>query len=323
MSKYRNALPQLSSRDVFITDGGIETDLIFHHGMELPSFASFVLLQDEKGSEALRNYFRGYAEIARNEKVGLVLEAATWRSNPGWGKQLGYSENDLEEINRKAIDMLVEFRKEYETEDTKVVISGCLGPRGDGYSPSNVMSAQEAEKYHSVQINTFKQTEADLVTAITMNYVEEALGIAQAAKSLGMPVVISFTVETDGKLPTGQTLKDAIEQVDKETGNHPAYYMINCAHPSHFADVLESGEAWAERIGGIRANASKKSHAELDFSVALDEGNPAELGQDYIVLFDKLKNLTVLGGCCGTDARHIAEICKSALQHRNQVSLSV
>lgn len=319
MSKYRNALPQLTSRDVFITDGGIETDLIFHHGQELPSFASFVLLQDEKGSESLRNYFRGYAEIARNEKVGLVLEAATWRSNFDWGKQLGYSENDLEEINRKAIDMLVEFREEYENEDTKVVISGCLGPRGDGYNPSNVMSAKEAQTYHGVQIATFSKTEADLVTAITMNYVEEALGIAQAAKSLGMPVVISFTVETDGKLPTSQTLKDAIEQVDKETGNYPAYYMVNCAHPTHFADVLESGEAWAKRISGVRANASKKSHAELDFSVELDEGNPAELGQDYIVLFDKLKNLKVLGGCCGTDSRHIAEICKTALQHRASV----
>lgn len=323
MSKYRNALRQLLSRDIFITDGGIETDLIFHHGMDLPSFASFVLLQDEKGSDALRKYFRGYAEIARNQKVGLVLEAATWRSNPDWGKQLGYSESQLEDINIKAIQMLSEFRKEFDNQDTKVVISGCIGPRGDGYNPSNVMSAKEAQTYHAVQIETFSKTEADVVTAITMNYVEEAIGVVQAAKSFGMPVVISFTVETDGKLPTGQTLKDAIQQVDQGTGNYPAYYMVNCAHPTHFANVLEREEAWAERIGGVRANSSKKSHAELDFSVELDEGNPVELGQDYILLFDKLKNLNVLGGCCGTDSRHIEEMCKTAIQYRNNAGVAV
>lgn len=317
MSKYRNALPQVSTRSIFITDGGIETDLIYHHAMELPSFASFVLLLNEKGSAALRNYFRGYAEIARNHKTGLILEAATWRSNPDWGKQLGYSESELENINRKAIELLLEFRKEYENEKTKIVISGCIGPRGDGYSPTNIMSAKEAQEYHSVQIGTFSKTEADLVTAITMNYTEEAIGIAQAAKSLGMPVVISFTVESDATLPTGQTLKEAIEQVDKATGSYPAYYMINCAHPTHFADVLASGEEWVERIHGIRANASKKSHSELDVSAELDEGNPIELAHDYIPLLDNAKNLNVLGGCCGTDSRHIEEICKVAIGHRN------
>jgi S-methylmethionine-dependent homocysteine/selenocysteine methylase len=322
MSKYRNSLPQLLSRDVFITDGGIETDLIYHAGMELPSFASFVLFQDEKGQNALRKYFHGYVSVARNYEVGLILEAATWRSNPDWGKQLGYSENDLVTINHKAIEMLAKLRKEYENDKTKIVISGCIGPRGDGYSPTNIMSAKEAEEYHSTQISTFSKTEADLVTAITMNYVEEAVGIVQAAKSFGMPVVISFTVEADATLPTGQTLKDAIEQVDKETGNYPAYYMINCAHPTHFADVLASGEAWVERIHGVRANASKKSHSELDVSTHLDEGNPVELAHDFTQLLNHAKNLNVLGGCCGTDSRHIEEICKTALGHRSKASVA-
>jgi len=193
MTTYRNALPQLS-HNIFITDGGIETDLIFHEGLELPSFAAFVLLTNDDGHEALRKYFHRYAALAREYKVGLVFETATWRSNPEWGRNLGYSETALADINRKAVKLLSEIRSEYENEKTKIVISGCLGPRGDGYNPSDLMSAKEAQEYHAVQIGTFSQTEADMVTAITMNYVEEAIGITEAAKSFGMPSVISFTV---------------------------------------------------------------------------------------------------------------------------------
>ena len=322
MATYRNALPQLS-RNIFITDGGIETDLIFHEGLDLPSFATFVLLTNDNGNEALRKYFHRYAALARGYEVGLVFETATWRSSPEWGMSLGYSKSALADINRKAVELLSEIRREYQNEKTKIVISGCLGPRGDGYNPSNLMSAKEAQEYHAVQIGTFSQTEADMVTAITMNYVEEAIGIAEAAKSFSIPSVISFTVETDGRLPTGQTLKDAIHQVDEVTANSPAYYMINCAHPSHFTNTLSDGESWLERIHGVRTNASKKSHAELDFSVKLDEGNPIELAQEHNALLNKLKNLNVLGGCCGTDLRHIEEICKAALHHRHNAGTSV
>ncbi len=309
MAKYRNKLPQLSN-GIFLTDGGIETTLIFHEGLELPDFAAFHLLRDKEGYEALRKYFRTYAALARNYEVGFILESPTWRANPDWGMNLDYSEKELADVNRKAIDLLKEIRNEFEDEKTKMVISGCIGPRGDGYNPTNVMSAEEARQYHIEQISTFSETDADMVTAITMNYVEEAIGITKAAKSVGMPVVISFTVETDGKLPTGQTLKDAIESVDEATSNTPAYYMINCAHPAHFESVLIADEPWLERIRGIRANASTKSHAELNDSEELDEGNPVELGRQHRELLSKLKNLNVLGGCCGTDHRHVEEICK-------------
>jgi S-methylmethionine-dependent homocysteine/selenocysteine methylase len=216
-------------------------------------------------------------------------------------------------MNHKAIALLHDIRKEYETEQSRMVISGCLGPRGDGYIPSDVMRADEAQHYHQPQIETFRDADADLVTAITMNYVEEAIGIARAAQSVGMPVVISFTVETDGKLPTGQTLKEAIAQVDQATNQAPAYYMINCAHPNHFASVLATGEPWFARIRGIRANASTKSHTELNESETLDDGNPEELGSQYHELLDKLPHVNVLGGCCGTDHRHIEAICKACL----------
>lgn len=324
MACYRHNLPQLSS-DLFITDGGIETTLIFREGLDLPDFAAFDLLRHEAGYRALQKYFRTYASLARNYQVGLILESATWRANPDWGTRLGYSSAALAEMNRMAIALLHDIRNEFETEQCQMVISGCIGPRGDGYIPANAMSVDEAQHYHQTQINTFQDAEADLVTAITMNYVEEAIGIARAAESVGMPVVISFTVETDGKLPTGQTLKDAITQVDAVTNNAPAYYMINCAHPTHFANVLVASEPWLERIQGIRANASVKSHAELNESETLDDGNPEELGNQYRELKDTLKNLNVLGGCCGTDDRHIEAICKACLPvfwaHLSQQSL--
>lgn len=312
MAQYRHNLPQLSN-NLFLTDGGLETTLIFHQGLELPEFAAFDLLKYDTGLQSLQQYFRTYATMAKNYQVGLILESATWRANPDWGTKLGYSSVALAELNHKAIAMLHDIRQEYETEHSQMVISGCVGPRGDGYIPSDAMTVDEAQQYHQTQIEAFRDAEADLVTAITMNYVEEAIGITRAAESVGIPVVISFTVETDGKLPTGQTLKDAIAQVEQDTNQAPAYYMINCAHPTHFAEALISEETWLERIRGIRANASTKSHAELNESETLDDGNPEELGSQYRELKNKLKNLNVLGGCCGTDHRHVEAICKACL----------
>ena len=312
MAKYRTALPQLSD-GIFLTDGGIETTLIFHEGLHLPDFAAFHLLRDRAGYEALRKYFRTYAALAAKYEVGFILESPTWRANHDWGARLGYSERALADINRKAVGLMREVRGEFENEKTGLVISGCVGPRGDGYIPARAMSADEARQYHAAQISTFAATDADMVTAITMNYVEEAIGIARAAKSVEMPVAISFTVERDGNLPTGQTLKDAIESVDEATDGAPAYYMINCAHPSHFAGVLVAGESWTERIRGLRANASMKSHAELNESAELDVGNPTELSRQHRELLSRFKSLSVLGGCCGTDHRHVEEICKAVL----------
>ncbi len=312
MTKYRNALPQLAD-GLFLTDGGIETTLIFHEGLELPGFAAFDLLQTQEGEAALQKYFCTYAELAKKFGTGLILESATWRSNLDWGARLGYSQQALADANRKAIRLLEDIRQAYETEETPVVISGCLGPRGDGYIPDNAMSMQEAEAYHREQIETFAESAVDLVTAITMNYVEEAIGIARAAQKTKVPAVISFTVETDGNLPTGQTLKSAIEQVDEATSGYPTYYMINCAHPTHFEHILAEGGTWLERIRGIRANASHLSHAELNEAPDLDIGNPVELGKQYARLKKRLSQLNVMGGCCGTDHRHLEQIAQACL----------
>lgn len=304
MAKYRNRLPQLQGRP-FVTDGGLETTLIFHEGLELPCFAAFDLLKDAAGTARLRRYFEPYIAIAQTRGCGMVLEAPTWRANPDWGARLGYDAAALATANRQAIDLLVGLRAQYETASSPMVISGNLGPRGDGYRVEARMSADAARAYHAPQVEVFAGTEADLVSAFTMTYSQEAIGIVQAARDAALPVVIAFTVETDGRLPSGETLADAIEQLDAHTGGHAAYCMVNCAHPTHFAHALEEAGAWRERIGGLRANASCRSHAELDESTDLDDGNPAQLGAEYAALKSLLPRLTVLGGCCGTDHRHV------------------
>jgi len=307
MSKYRHQLPQI--RDgLFLTDGGLETTLIFHDGLDLPYFAAFDLLKSDEGFERLRGYYRRYAEIARDQNLGLVLESPTWRANPDWAAKLGYDEVRLADANRKAIGLMLEIRDEFETLDSPMVISGNLGPRGDGYRAEARMSAEEARNYHRAQIETFAQTDADMVAAFTMTYPEEAIGIVLAARDARMPLAISFTLETDGRLPSSDTLGDAIGRTDAETDNYAAYYMINCAHPTHFERELCAGGAWTGRIRGLRANASKRSHAELDESTDLDAGNPRELGHEYQALHRLLPKLCVVGGCCGTDHRHVETI---------------
>lgn len=308
MSLYRNHLPQVGGQ-LFVTDGGIETTLIFHDKLDLPLFAAFHLLKDEAGTAALRRYFQTYGNIARSNGVGFILESPTWRASADWGDKLGYSAAALAEVNQRSIALMGELRAEFQCARTPVVVSGCVGPRGDGYDPGNVMSADEAQAYHAGQIGVFAKSDADMVTAITMTNASEAIGVVRAAQAAGMPVAISFTVETDGRLPTGQGLGEAIAEVDGSTDSAPAYYMINCAHPTHFDRTLDGKAAWTRRIRGIRANASRRSHAELNEAPDLDDGNPRELGRQYAGLRRMQPQITVVGGCCGTDHRHVLEMC--------------
>jgi len=302
-----NSLPQLVGDRVFLTDGGLETSMIFHHGLDLPHFASYKLLEDERGRRALREYFSRFLEVARERGAGFVLDTTTWRSNRDWGALLGDDAEALDAINRAAVEFARALRREH-AGTAPVLVNGVLGPRGDGYVVGEAMSAQEAEDYHSAQVRSFAAAGADMVSAITMTYADEATGIARAAAAAGIPVAISITVETDGRLPSGQALGEAIEQVDAETGGSVAYFMVNCAHPSHFEHVVAHGGDWKDRIAGLRANASTLSHAELDEAGELDEGDPVELGRGYAALRTHLRNVTVLGGCCGTDQHHVAAV---------------
>ena len=295
----------------FLTDAGLETCMVFKNGIDLPSFAAFVLLDDPHGRACLSDYYNGFLKLAADYGTGLVLDAPSWRANPDWGDAVGYGRTALAAVNLRGIEFIAAQRAGSGIA-ARVVLNAVIGPRGDGYRADAMMTAAEAQAYHAWQIGQVAAAGADMASAITMTYVEEAQGIAAAAAAANLPCVVSFTVETDGRLPTGMSLAEAVRQTDDATHGAVAYYMVNCAHPSHFAGVLgESG--LAQRIGGIRANASRMSHAELDEAEVLDEGNPAELASDYRALLSQLPHLCVLGGCCGTEHRHVAAIAEACV----------
>ena len=239
MAKYRDDLPQRRG-GIFLTDGGMETTLIFHEGIELPHFAAFVLLDSAEGRQQLKQYYDSYLAVAREHGTGFVLDSPTWRANPDWGAKLGYDADALKAINVRSIAFLEELRAGWQRPGAPCVISGAIGPRGDGYKAGN-MAADEAEAYHGAQIAAFVEGGADMVTAYTLTSINEAVGIARAAKAQRIPAAISFTVETNGRLVKGETLREAIETVDRETDGAPEYFLINCAHPTAFRGCIEGG----------------------------------------------------------------------------------
>jgi S-methylmethionine-dependent homocysteine/selenocysteine methylase len=316
MAIYRSDLPQLNG-DLYLTYTGMETDLMFTQSVELPGFASYPLLESKKGRAQLNGYYRDLISLGKEHGIGVILESPTWVANRDRGVHIGYSPEQLIDLNKQAIAQMCDARDELG--DLRTVISANVGPRADAYAPSEQMSAEEAEVYHAEQIAALAETHVDLISGYTLAYPAEAVGIVRAAKRFGIPVVIAFTVETDGHLPTGASLKDAITQVDVETGGYAAYFMINCAHPDHFANVLTDAP-WMHRLRGIVANASRCSHAELDDAEELDDGNPNELGEQLAKIRREFPHINILGGCCGTDMRHLSSIARAANTAKTDLS---
>jgi S-methylmethionine-dependent homocysteine/selenocysteine methylase len=302
-------LPQLSGRPM-VTDGGLETDLIFNHGVELEDFAAYPLLGDAAGRELLTGYYDAYASIAARAGAGLLLESPTWRANPDWGARLGHSAADLDRANTDAVDLLRSLRLRYAAELglRDVVVVGVVGPRGDGYRSAGAPSPAEAADYHHAQVAAFAGAGVDVVTAYTLTTAGEAIGLSRSCREHGLPVAISFTLEVDGRLPDGTTLADAISEVDD--GAAPDYYLVNCAHPEHVLAGLDAddGSGWRSRLLGLRYNASTRSHAELDEAHDLDAGDLDTIAAGHDRVVARLPSVMVVGGCCGTDASHVARL---------------
>lgn len=311
MTRYRNHLPQ-NDGGLFLAYTGMETDLMFCKGVDLPGFASYPLLETDSGREMLRTYFRDLIKIGQQCGVGVILESPTWVANQDRGAGIGYSPEKLVELNKEAIELMSGVRSEFD--DLPIVLSANVGPRSDAYAPGEQMTVAESENYHSQQIAVLAETVVDVISGYTLAYAAEAAGIVLAAKRFDLPVVIAFTVETDGRLPTGATLSDAILEVDTATDGYASYFMINCAHPDHFNGVLRN-EPWIYRLKGIVANASRCSHAELDEAEELDDGDPEELGQQLAAINKQYAHINILGGCCGTDTRHMAQIAQHASEN--------
>lgn len=315
-------LPQLQGR-LFMTDGGLGTTLIFHEHRDLPHFASFTLLADARGRQALWRYYASYAELAQSLDTGLVLDCPTWRASSEWGVRLGYDEAALKDVNCKAVTLMLHLRELYETTCNPIVIGGNIGPRGDGYIACDSEGIRIAADYHRPQIETLIGAGVDMISALTMTHAQEATGVTLAAWACAIPVVVSFTVETDGRLPSGESLADAIARTDDCTSGYPAYYMINCAHPIHMMGALKHCGDCRGRIRGLRANASCRSHAELDECRTLDGDEPERLGQAHRPLMTLLPNLAVVGGCCGTDTRHVEAIYRYCAENRTMPPASL
>jgi S-methylmethionine-dependent homocysteine/selenocysteine methylase len=307
MPRYRDQLPQTDG-GLFVTDAGCETDLIFNKGIEIREFAAHTLLEDPADRQALADYYRGFLSLAHHHGAGMVLDCPTWKAHPFWSDDLGTDDAGLAAANRDAVAFACGLRDEYAGMTAPVVINALIGPRGDAYAPEEDVAADEAEVYHGTQLSWLVDTEVDMVTALTFTQSSEAIGATRAAAAVGIPIVVSFTVETDGTLPTGESLGAAITAVEQATDAAPAYYMVNCAHPDHFSGVIDADAAWASRIQGVRCNASRQSHAELDAAEVLDDGNPVEFAKGYQALGERLPRLNVLGGCCGSDLRHVTEV---------------
>ena len=309
MTRYRDRLPQLSG-DLFLTDAGMETDLIFNHGINIREFAAHTLLPEVAGREAMARYFRHFLSLTLETQAGFILDSQTWKAHMHWAEDLGATEDELRHSNQNSVEFIAGLRDEFEKNTKPIVLNGLIGPRGDAYAPEVEIAAQEAEEYHAKQIGWRAGTDIDMVTALTFTQSDEAIGVVRAANKVELPIAVSFTVETDGNLPTQQPLNEAIDAVDKATGAGAAYFMVNCAHPDHFSNVLENAE-WARRIRGIRCNASRKSHAELDESETLDDGDPIEFGDQYRAIKAKMPWLNIFGGCCGSDLHHMTQIART------------
>jgi S-methylmethionine-dependent homocysteine/selenocysteine methylase len=303
-------LPQLNS-ELFLTDGGIETQMIFEKGIDLPYFAAYLLLLEEKGLKALKEYLDGFLQAASKAEVGLILETPTWRASADWGEKLGHDALELARINREAVHLLREQAESREQLKAPVVVSGCMGPRGDGYQAHILMTRQQAQEYHQRQVDALVEGGADQVSAMTMTYTEEAIGFCLAARKARVPLVLSFTVETDGLLPGGESLGSALQKVDEASQGYPAYYMVNCAHPTHMECALSQSGPWLERLGGIKPNASSKSHEELNNCKEIDHGDPEDLARRCVELRRRLPRLNVFGGCCGTHLKHFESMASA------------
>jgi S-methylmethionine-dependent homocysteine/selenocysteine methylase len=286
----------------WVTDGGLETDLLFQRGIDLPEFAAFPLVPDPATAAVLVSYYRDYAAIAESASAGLVLESPTWRANSDWGRQLGYDAAQLDAVNREAVQLLRRFASDLDLEH--VLISGVVGPRGDGYIAAG-RSADAAAEYHVAQVASLADEGVDVVHAMTLSEPAEAIGVVRAARQAGVPVAVSFTVETDGRLPDGTPLRDAVASVDEAAA--PDWFGVNCAHPTHIRPALDGGD-WQRRLRSYRPNASTLTHAELDVMEELDTGDVDLLVRESRELRDLLPLLSIVGGCCGTDASHVASM---------------
>lgn len=292
----------------YLTEGGQETEIMYRHGHKLPDFAMYPLFARPQAMADVRDMYRRYLETAVRHGFVALMGGLDYRASPDWASKLGFDAQALADVQLRCIDLLREFAKPFEPELPDVLIVGIVGPRGDAYSLNRTITAAEAEDYHSTQLATLKRAGVDLVSAMTFNNTEEAIGVARAAAGLGLPLAISFTLDSTSRLKSGPTVRQAITTVDAATGDaRPDFYGINCSHPHEFTPALEPGD-WMQRVRSFRPNAAMMEKQQLCQIGHLVDGDPQELGAQMGALARRYPHIDVWGGCCGTWDAHLDAI---------------
>lgn len=293
----------------YLTEGGQETELMYKHGHELPEFAMYPLLDDARAVADLTTMYERYLEVAAEQGMVALMGGLDYRASPDWAAKLGISPEGLEDFQLRCIGFLRDVARPFAGQVPEILFAGIVGPRGDAYGREHTMGADEAEDYHSVQLRTLREAGVDLVSAMTFNSVPEAVGLARAAAAAGLPLSLSFVVDTSGRLRTGPTLRKAIEAVDEQAGDaRPDFFGINCAHPLEFEPALYPAGDWLRRLRSLRPNASAADKISLCQIGHLEAGDPGELGRQMGALAGRLPHVDVWGGCCGTWDDHLRAI---------------
>ena len=304
----QSPLPPAGSGEVFLTEGGTETEIMYRHGFELPEFAMFTLLENPSAVTAMRGMFRDHLDVSAEFGLSFLLTGIDYRASPDWGAKLGYSPQALADANIAAIELLRDVAKGYDGQIPRLLVGGILGPRGDAYNLNQNITAESAEDYHSVQLTTLKVAGVDFASAQTFNNVPEAVGACRAASKIGVSLSVALTLDSTHRLKSGISLSQAITEIDAQTGDDaPDFYLINCSHPVEYEPALDNRE-WVKRLRGVRPNASKLEKIALCNLGHIEDGDPIELGQQLADLSSRHPHMDIFGGCCGTGAEHLREI---------------
>jgi homocysteine S-methyltransferase len=304
------SLPPQSDDLIYLTEGGFETELMYLHGFELPCFAAFHLLDSTKGYQAVRDLYARVCDVAAAESTGLLLGWLNYRASPDWGAKLGLSPEALRAATLRSIAMLADLRKSYAGQVPHFAISDAIGPRGDAYGTGGAITEAEAEDYHSVQLETLKHSDVDVIWAATQNNVPEVIGMARAARALGLEIAVAWSLNAESRLSSGPTLAEAITRTDAAVPGVVAWHSLTCSHPLEFTPALTPGP-WTDRLRCIRPNAAAMDKIALCKLGHLEDGDPVELGRQMGDVARRYPAMDIWGGCCGTDHRHLSEIVRN------------
>ena len=292
----------------YLAEGGQETELMYGHGFDLPEFALFPLLDNPAAAAKLTAMYRAVLDVAVRHRLGVLLGGLDYRASPDWAERLGFDAAQLAEYQIRSIDFLRQVSQPYRKRLPHILVAGCVGPQGDAYHRNEAVTETSAQAYHSTQMANLAAADVDVVEAMTFTSAEEAIGVIRAARAHDLPIVVSFMIDSAGAADGSWSFRKMIETVDSATDGYALFYGINCSHPVEFEPQLAEPGEWLDRIGLLRPNASAKDKTELCQIGHLERGDPADLALRMERLAERMPDVRIWGGCCGTWDEHLERI---------------